>query len=249
MDLPTTAALAPAEQLSRELTRKHYSRLRFYWQNRRAHIQGGALDLDLQRLGLIRLSDAGTSYSATEAGAQALAEQTVRDRERRAPHHELGGRVAQWLQEQGRMTWDGVEFRVREPDVYARAKAMAIDVGDERGVLFSFPRPDVFSVVQSFDPERINPLVHEIKVSRADYLADVANPLKRLAYACIADAVHYVLPAGLVEPHEVPTSCGLIVELEPGAFKVLKRAKKRAVTMSAANFMCMVIKPGSRSTA
>ena len=146
------------------------------------------------------------------------------------------------------MTWEGVEFRVREDDVSVRARAMDIDVTATLGILHALPRPDVFSVVQTFDATRISPLVHEVKVSRADFFADVAKPLKRLAYACIADAVHYVVPAGLVEAHEVPKNCGLIVEAAPGQFKVVKRAKKLPVATTPANFMNLVIKPGTRST-
>jgi hypothetical protein len=230
------------------LTRAHYSRLRFYWVNRRAGIQGGVVDLDLQTRGFIKLNDGGYSYAATEAGVAELAAETERTRARRAPHHELGGRVAQWLQEKGRMTWEGVEFRVRETDCYARAKVMDIAVTDARGILYACPRPDVFSVMATFNPDNINPIVHEVKVSRADFLADVGKPLKRLAYACIAENVYYVLPAGLVEPAEVPKACGLVVEEAPGQFRVLKRAKKAAVTLKPEHFMNMVLKPGASSS-
>lgn len=240
-----TAPSCLSAQLRAEMTRAHFSRLRFYWANQRSQpsIQGGAVDLDLQRLGLTRLTSSGDSYVATELGAAALAEQSVRERSRRSPHHELGGRLAQWLQGQRRLTWEGVEFRARVPAVYERAAAMGLEVPEPSGALFLLPRPDVYSVVQTFYPERISPLVHEVKVSRADFLADVAKPLKRLAYACIADAVHYVMPAGLVEPHEVPANCGLIVEVAPGEFKTLVRAKKQRVAMTPENFMNLVIKP------
>lgn len=242
MDIEDSAGAAATPAL----TRAHYSRLRFYWVNRgNASNQGTALDLDLFAHGYIEYTAPGSGkYRCTEKGAHALAAESERERQRRAPHHELGGRLAQWLQERGRMTWEGVEFLVRQNDVYALAKAYDIDVTNAYGVLYAAPRPDVFSLVPTHNAERLNPTVHEVKVSRADFLADVAKPMKRLAYACMAEAVYYAAPEGIISPDEVPKNCGLVVERKVGEFKILKRARRQRVTFTPSNFMNLVMKPG-----
>jgi hypothetical protein len=234
------------DQLRSVLTRAHYRRLRFYWVNRpHAPNQGTVIDLDLYRLGLIVPSKHGHShYHTTDLGVAVLVAQSEAERARRSPHHELAGRVAQWLRDKGRMTWEGVEFRVQSQDVSKTARAMAIDTSRGRDILYACPRPDVFSVVPTMTEARIEPEVHEVKVSRADFLADIAKPEKRLAYALIAQRVFYVLPEGLVNADEVPEGCGLVYESKPGEFRVEKRAKKRPVKLEPTHFMNMVVKPG-----
>lgn len=216
------------------LTRRHYQRLRFYWQGRSrgAASLTDAIDLDLAGMGLICRRDRGHGavyFSITPEGEVALAEEKQREIARRAPHHDMGARLAAFLRSQGRVTWEGIEFMV----------------GDMNSATRQAVRPDVFSLVCTRNADRINPLVHEIKVSRADFLADVANPKKREGYARIADAVIYVAPAGMIAPDEVPAPCGLLVESEPGAFKIARRAKKQRVTLAVEHFMNLILKPGS----
>lgn len=106
-------------------------------------------------------------------------------------------------------------------------------------------RPDVFSLVITYDETRINPCVHEVKVSRADFLADVARPEKRAAYAQLAKVVYYAAPAGMIRADEVPDGCGLLEEVAIGVFKVGKRPKKRRVGLTPHQFMNLILKPGA----
>lgn len=232
--------------LQERLTRAHYSRLRFYWTNRGvAPNQGATLDLELYGLGLLEASSPGhRTYRVTDLAVKLLAEFSAAEKVRRAPHHELASRVAQWQQSLGRMTWEGVEFIVREQDVSASAAAMSIALPVNEPGLTAATRPDVYSVVPTMEESRIEPQVFEVKVSRADYLADVAKPMKRLAYAQIADRVLYVVPAGLVSIAETPKLCGLVYEHAPGEFEIVQRAKRRRVTLQPRQFMNLVLKPG-----
>lgn len=50
----------------------------------------------------------------------------------------------------------------------------------------------------------------EIKVSRADFLAEQRDPGKRAAWQALAHRFTYAVPAGLVSPDEVPDGCGLV---------------------------------------
>jgi len=53
--------------------------------------------------------------------------------------------------------------------------------------------------------------VHEIKVRRADLLADLKRPAKRAAYLRLAGECWYVIREGIAEPDEIPPECGVLV--------------------------------------
>ncbi|HEY1118213.1 MAG TPA: hypothetical protein VGE43_10950, partial [Acidimicrobiales bacterium] len=53
-------------------------------------------------------------------------------------------------------------------------------------------------------------LAIEVKVTRADFLADIKNPAKQAAWKQAATRHAYAVPAGLVQASEVPEECGLI---------------------------------------
>lgn len=57
----------------------------------------------------------------------------------------------------------------------------------------------------------LQPMVHEIKVRRADLLADLRQPTKRAAYLDMAGALCYVLADGIGEADEIPPECGVMV--------------------------------------
>ncbi|VBQ36325.1 hypothetical protein [Burkholderia pseudomallei] len=214
------------------LSRQHYKRLRFYWQGRGHGSAGNAdvVDLDLAAAGFIVRTErpfGGVYFGITHAGEVELAVEKAREVERRKPHQELAGRVATWRRENGRITWENVQLLVD------------IENGGRQAI-----RPDVFSMTTTYDEKRINPCVDEVKVSRADFLADVAKAEKRAGYAKIAEVVYYSVPAGMVKPTEVPAECGLLVEHELGQFEVVKRPKKRHVTLTTHHFMNLILKPG-----
>lgn len=215
------------------LTRKHYSRLRFYWQGRSqgAHGQMDAIDLDLAAAELIVRKETQVGgipyYAVTLTGEKELAAEKGREIERRKPHHDLAARLAAWLREQGRVTWENIELRV--PGVDGARQAI---------------RPDVFSLVATYNEKRLNPCVHEVKISRADFLADVARTEKRTGYSKIAEVVYYAAPQGMINVGEVPAECGLLVEVSTGQFEVLKRPKKRKVELTVHNFMNLILKQG-----
>lgn len=51
---------------------------------------------------------------------------------------------------------------------------------------------------------------YEIKVARADYLAEIRNPEKRRLGMLMCNRFTFATPAGLVGPDEVPADCGLV---------------------------------------
>lgn len=215
-----------------ELTHRHYRRLRFYWRGRKG--SGGAamtdqLDLELATAGLIERHEAHgmVMYRITHAGEMELGEENKREVERRKPHHDLASRLALWLRDKGRITWENIELSTGPG---AEASACV--------------RPDVYSMEKTKNPAKMNPVVHEVKVSRADFLADLKKPEKRAGYARFSDSVCYVAPPGMINPEEVPDGCGLLEERAPGQFTLVKRAKGKKVTLSARDFMNLILKPG-----
>ena len=90
--------------------------------------------------------------------------------------------------------------------------------------------PDVFSIRNSSRQEYLEPVVHEIKVSRADLMGDLRNPAKRGAYLGLAQQVYYVLAHCIATPDEVPASCGVMAELpaaDGGGLVLLRAAPAR----------------------
>jgi hypothetical protein len=214
------------------LSRKHYSRLRQYWQARGTGLASHAdgIALDLTAAGYLEKKEVFShlQLSITQAGIEALHAESEREKQRRQPHHELAGRLAGWLRAQGRVTWENIEFLVPRSD------------GGKQAI-----RPDVFSLAATCDAKRINPCVHEVKVSRADFLADISRPEKRNGYLQIAEVLYYAAPAGVIDVDEVPDSCGLLLEANAGQFEVVKRPKKRKVDLTVHHFMNLILKPGS----
>lgn len=215
------------------LTRRHYTRLRHYWTGGK---RGGGsrtdnLDLALAGAGLItRLGDDPSGvvrFAITPAGEVELAAETVREIERRKPHHSFGARVAAWRRGQSRTTWEGIRI--------------IVDAGQIRQQI----SPDVLSLNATYDEKRLAPVIDEIKISRADFLNDVNKPEKRAGYALIAEVVNYVVPAGLVDPREVPPECGLIEEVAPGQFSIVYKPKKRTVVLNTHTLMNLVLKHGT----
>lgn len=74
------------------------------------------------------------------------------------------------------------------------------------------------SSLQRLDAFALNCLPHtamkricyEVKVSRADFLCEVRQPLKRRAGMRFSNEFYFVTPPGLVDLSEVPVDCGLI---------------------------------------
>lgn len=70
-------------------------------------------------------------------------------------------------------------------------------------------RPDVFAVCPTFNLNQCNPTTFEVKVSRADFLADVKK-LKFERYKMFSKYVYFAAPYGLIKAEEIPEGCGFI---------------------------------------
>jgi hypothetical protein len=95
-------------------------------------------------------------------------------------------------------------------------------------------RPDLFSVRRTSNPAYLHPQVHEVKVSRADLFSDLRHKAKRASYQWLCSECHYVFPAGMAEPRELPTELGVWVihgDIDTGQLELLRPARHAPCTL------------------
>jgi len=162
----------------------------------------------------VRHDSGHETLRVTDAGIAVLAETLARNRGARDEHEALVERVARDMTRAGRIAWRGLALRAKVGDDWAMAM------------------PDVFSIRCTSVEDYLEPVVHEIKVRRADLLADLKREAKRAAYLQLAGECWYVIREGIAEPDEVPAECGVLVAREAdGALDVARPAPKRALKL------------------
>src|SRR3546814_7855362 len=101
--------------------------------SRRAPGATYSIELDLSAADVMSRRDSADTgtvfYKITDLGEKELAAEKEREIARRRPHHDLASRLAFWLQESGRITWENIELLV------------PVETGGRQAV-----RPDVFSM-------------------------------------------------------------------------------------------------------
>ena len=165
---------------------QHRRRLREVWRSAGWPCRD-AIEIELLAAGLLLqvFDDGGrTTLRVTEAGVQLLAASLRRNRAAFDAHEALVGRVVREMQRAGRLAWRGLRLRAPPPD-------------GEGPRLWPTAMPDVFSIRHTTREDLVEPIVHEIKVRRADLLADLRHEAKRQAYLGLSSQCWYVLKAGI----------------------------------------------------
>jgi len=98
--------------------------------------------------------------------------------------------------------------------------------------------PDVFSIRHTTVEAYAEPIVHEVKVQRADLLADLRRACKREAYLEIGGECWYVIKEGIARADEIPVECGVLVASERG-LEVGRPAPKRPTRIGFALWMAL----------
>lgn len=182
------------------VTRKHLTRLREIYRSSGWPCRD-PLEVDLIVGGLVQpeRDDQGReTLHLTPAGLQALADAHASNRANRSAHDDLVMQVAQRMQQEGRIAWTQLALRAQVDGAWTQAI------------------PDVFSIRHTTVEAYLEPVVHEIKVSRADLLGDLKRPEKRAAYLAMASQVYYVLGRNakgqpIADADDVPVECGVMV--------------------------------------
>lgn len=174
-----------------------------------------SVEIELLAAGLIARERGPLGHETlrvTEAGIAVLAETLQRNRARRDPHEMLVERVATEMTRAGRLAWRGLSVRARVGEGWAMAM------------------PDVLSIRHTTVEAYLEPIVHEIKVQRADLLSDLRRATKREAYLQLSSECWYVIREGIAEADEVPPECGVIIASD-SALDVARAAPKRPMRM------------------
>lgn len=205
--------------------RIHLTRLMSIWRSAGWPCRD-AVELDLVAAGwakLVQGADGDETIRLTDAGIRLLAEARQRNQRSLSAHDQLAGRVAAHLMSAGRIVWRELSLRARI-NVDDPSSVCATSMTDEALSLedetvpqqrhqgktsWRMARPDVFSLRRTSVEDYLQPMVHEVKVSRADLLSDLRYAPKRESYQWLSCETYYVLPAGLAEPNEIPEEFGV----------------------------------------
>ena len=197
---PSPAATAPAP-----LGKAHARRLRELWRSAGWPCQD-SVEIDLLAAGLLERVGSPSGHETlrvTDAGVQVLAATLAGNRACFSAHEALVERVAQEMGRAGRIAWRGLSLRAQVP------------AGGAAAARWCIAKPDVFSIRNTTVATYVDPVVHEVKVRRADLLGDLRSTAKRAAYLDIGEC-WYVLGCDargrcIAAPDEVPPECGVLV--------------------------------------
>jgi hypothetical protein len=202
------------------LKRIHAKRLREVYRSAGWPYQD-LVEIELLATGLLEQVVAPTGHTIvrlTESGLRHVAQTADQNRQTRTAHESLVELVARNMQREGRIVWTGLNLRAR----------VTTTEGDDQ---WKWCMPDVFSIRNSSAEKYLEPVVHEIKVNRADLLGDLKRPEKRQAYLDVGGQCWYVLdldgkgrPIG--KESEIPEECGVMFNTESG-LEVARMAPKR----------------------
>ena len=205
------------------LKRVHARRLREMYRSAGWPFQD-VVEIELLACGLLeRATDAKgvDCMRVTDAGIQYLAVAAQGNRNALTAHNALVDKVALEMRTGGRLVWKGLQLRA----------ALA---GEEEGTnRWRMCVPDLFSIRNSTVQAYLEPVVHEIKVSRADLLGDLKNEDKRNAYLSLSSQCWYVLGCNtkgepIAAADEIPTECGVMMCIDK-RLEVVRMAPKRAM--------------------
>ncbi|HEY0821603.1 MAG TPA: MmcB family DNA repair protein [Rhizobacter sp.] len=208
------------------LTVAHSRRLREIWRSAGWPCQD-LVEVELLAAGLlerVRHASGHETLRVTDAGIALLADTLQHNRARRDAHEDLVERVAREMTRAGRLAWRGLALRAK--------------VGEGDAAQWVMAMPDVFSIRHTTVEAYVEPIVHEIKVSRADLLSDLRRDAKRNAYRQLSGECWYVIARGIAEADEIPPEFG-VMAADGAALEVLRPAPKRACAMSLPLWMAL----------
>lgn len=204
------------------LTRSHDRRLRQMYRSAGWPCQD-TVEIELLAAGLLerRVEPSGKEYlRVTDAGIARLAQALACNRAVFDAHEALVQRVAEQMQAAGRIAWRGLTLLAKPGEHWLHL------------------RPDVYSIRNTTVEDYVEPLVHEIKVRRADLLSDLKKPDKRAGYIALSSECYYVLREGIARPEEIPPECGVMIASDQ-RIDVARLAPKRPLRLGFGTWMTL----------
>ena len=202
------------------LSRFHTKRLRDVYRSAGwPHLD--TVEVDLIAAGFLEQITESTGHHTvrvTASGIARLAQAIQSNRQNRSAHELLVERVGQEMLRDGRVVWTGLSLRA------------GLSAGDGQPLRWKMCRPDVFSIRNTTVASYVEPIVHEIKVSRADLLGDLKSEDKRNAYLDVGGQCWYVLGCdrrgrAIGGADDVPPGFGVLIA-EPDRLHVARNAAK-----------------------
>ena len=199
--------VTPVAEPASPLGRPHARRLREIYRSAGWPCQD-MLEIELLAAGML-MRHAGRAghetLRVTDAGVAWLAITLARNRSALSAHEALVAQVACDMVRAGRIAWRTLNLRAQLPPVAGTNKPR-----------WCMVRPDVFSIRNTTVETYLEPIVHEIKVSRADLLGDLRRPDKRTAYLDLGGECWYVLGCdargrSIGAADEIPAECGVML--------------------------------------
>lgn len=204
-----------------------------------------AIELDLVAAGWATLATGTGGHETirlTDAGIRLLADSRQRNQRSLSAHDQLAGRMADHLMGAGRIVWRELSLRARITTTDQATAGSALMTAEalwkdeastsqpppQGRASWRMARPDVFSVRRTSVEEYLQPMVHEVKVSRADLLSDLRHSAKRESYRWLSCETYFVLPAGVAEPQEIPEAFGVWVlngSIDAGTLELARPAR------------------------
>ena len=204
---PPVADPPPGASASVSLGRLHARRLREVYRSA-GWPCCDVIEVELLAAGLlerVRWPQGHETLRVSDAGLAHIASTLVVNRAALSRHEALVAHVAREMTRAGRVAWRGLSLRARLPGA-----------AEDDNPRWCIARPDVFSIRNTSIEAYAQPIVHEVKVSRADLLGDLRKPDKRAAYLDLGGECWYVLGCDakgrpIAEPEEIPIECGVLV--------------------------------------
>jgi hypothetical protein len=232
-------------------TRAHARRLREVYRSAGWPCQD-LVEVELLAAGLLQRVTAASGHETlrvTDAGIRLIAASLQTNRAARSAHEALVDTVAREMTRAGRLAWTGLTLRAWVADPGAPlpddARPAPPEPADAPAPLdpvapphppvgqWVLAMPDVFSIRRTTVEAYLHPVVHEIKVRRADLLGDLKKPAKRAAYLDMGGECWYVLgtdargrPIGQAD--DIPPECGVMLAAG-GVLTVARPAPRRPV--------------------
>jgi hypothetical protein len=210
---------------TRHLGAAHRRRLREVWRSAGWPCQD-TVEAELLAAGLLERERAVSGHETlrvTDAGIAVIAASVQRHRAARSAHEQLVERVAREMQRAGRVVWCGLSLRA-PPRPGEAVWPMAM--------------PDVFSIRHTTVEDAVEPIVHEVKVTRADLQSDLRNEGKREAYRALSSQCWYVLKAGIGQADEIPPEYGVLLA-QGEQLEVARPAPRRAMRLPFITWMAL----------
>ena len=245
------------------LSRVHRTRLMQIWRSAGWPCRDG-IEIDLLAAQLLVVqpsADGRDTLSLTAAGIRALAEARQRSLRAASAHDRLAQKFAELLLASGRIVWRELSLRalIDAPQPAREAPCLPVQapLSEEASAdaaaactVWRLARPDLFSVRNTSVATYLQPMVHEVKSTRADLLSDLRQAAKRQAYRWLCGECYYVFPAAVARPDEIPEPFGVWVhhgDLEEGRFELLRPARHAPCTLPFAVWMSLARSTPMRS--